>query len=237
MQTNQNVFLNYSAGFKTNALRILERELIHTFLLIIRLEFGDRSQQPSTDARILQPSTGAKTLLNLNDDCLHEVFRNLDIVDLFAVADVCSSLRKCVQDYLEISKFRFLELGFDYDNEYLFKRSFSKTVNLMRRIGSLIVSLRCWWRNEFIKLLVQYSSSNLVELHLMRIDITDEIAQEMKPLFRHLRKIKFHSCAFGEFFWETLPSGSQCLEKLEFIRPRRLYSEKRRKCCFTALHC
>lgn len=61
----------------------------------------------------------ATALLDLNDDCLRDVFEYLSISDLAAVADVCSRLRHVARLHFlaSVSKYGRMEVSILYRNE------------------------------------------------------------------------------------------------------------------------
>lgn len=92
----------------------------------------------------------------------------------------------------------------------------------MRNFGAFIVSLSRWYVRDAMEILVEYSSPNLVELHLDDYTFTDELALTMRPLFGHLHKLTISRCSLGESFWRLLPLWALQLEELEI---RHFYSQ------------
>lgn len=160
---------------------------------------------------IASTSTEAITFIDLNDDCLNEVFKNLDLSDLCSVADSCSRLKSATQAYFAYSELRTLHFpysGMRYSRKPLMvNQLIYESSRVLRNFGASVISfietedlpydrlvtesLRKYQRN-IIELLIQYCGENLIELKLCHFNMTNEIAIIMRPLLGHLQKFELH---------------------------------------------
>lgn len=150
-------------------------------------------------------------VIDLNDDCLTEIFKNLELSDLCSVADTCSRLRSAAKAYFAYSEFRTLHFpysGMRYSRKpLLVNQLIYESSRVLRNFGASVISfneseelpydrlvtesLRKYQRN-IIELLVQHCGENLIELKLSHFNMTDEIAIVMRPLLKHLQKFELH---------------------------------------------
>lgn len=176
------------------------------------------------------------TILDLNDDCLLQVYKNLDLLDLTAVADVCSHLRRTAKDYFQLSKFRDLNfLLVDRCGDITVNQLISETSKVLRSFGAFITgfsgknewftrrnswlnidglneeSIAKYWR-ECVRLLAKYCGENLVELRLYRFEMTKEVV--LSPLFKRLHILELDYCRGSGQLLETLPMSCPQLREL-----------------------
>lgn len=89
-----------------------------------------------------KPANSATTILDLNDDCFIEVFRNLHITDLGEVADVC---RRFQQNARYVAKSELKEcLNLEYD-QWTYDEpaaSLSKIARMLRNFGQYAESAK-----------------------------------------------------------------------------------------------
>lgn len=155
-------------------------------------------------------------ILDLNDDCLQEVFKNLSLLDLCAIADVCTRFRECAQDYSTRSPFKCLHLSVKFDRKHGFRSSFLNYSRIMRNFGASIVSFRSWYSQiDFITLLTQNNCPNLIELELDSYIDIDDFAFRMRSVLERLQKLKLICCAFSKSFWKALPLWALEMKDLE----------------------
>lgn len=178
------------------------------------------------------PSTSdeATTILDLNDDCLYDVFKYLHLFELANVADVCSCFRRTAESFFAQSTFKTIDL---WDNIYWcdsINQQILQTYKVLRNFGDLIIkirkvsayaknsddNLRSPYQLKTLEHLSRYCSGTLVELDLVDFVITDEITLIMRPLLENLKKLTFHDCQFSKLFLEMLPLWSSELRELKF---------------------
>lgn len=180
------------------------------------------------------PPTDATTILDLNDDCLFEVYKHLDLLNLTAVADVCSGLRRSARAYFELSKYRNLTFPLLIENE----RRRQITVDLLifeatkvlRNFGAFITGFDSmdWWyrppglnnqsyktyRREFVELLAMNCGKNLIDLKFYDFDLTNELT--VRPLFEYAQKLELHSCKCSYQIVKNLSWWCPQLRELKF---------------------
>lgn len=171
------------------------------------------------------PSNDATVILCLNDDCLLEVFKKLDPMDLCAVGDTCIRFRENAKVCFEYSKKNNLILPNDIvsggdsinDSEAILKTArvlriieFKEKSPAIRRIRSHNNSGSTAWqlmfRRKIIELLNRYCRGNLVELQFMTFILDDEAVLMMPPLLGSIKKLSFLECGINEALLQNLPS-------------------------------
>lgn len=121
-------------------------------------------------------STNNIHLLDLNDDCLREVFGALEVLDLCSVADVCLRFRRIAQEAFRVSRHRQLKLHALCCNEesqdkrlhrisILFRR-FSACIESLDANGSRHFGLHQINDNRIVQLISRYCSNSLTTLKL-----------------------------------------------------------------------
>lgn len=185
------------------------------------------------------PSNDATVILCLNDDCLLEVFKWLNLIDLCAVADTCSRFRENAKICFEFSKKNNLILPDDIvgdsfsvnENEAILNtarvlRNFGKNIieykektttnnRIRSNNNSASTAWRLVFRRKIIKLLNQYCRGNLIELQFMIFIFDDEAVLMMRPLLGSIKKLSFMLCGINETLLHNLPSW--CPELQEFL--------------------
>lgn len=165
---------------------------------------------------ITMETTGTTTTyLDLNDDCLREVFASLYAEDLAVVADVCARFRaiaaKSVQ--LKCATIRLSEWSSVDDFSQL--RNFGALVDSVDVYGECRMKPLAKYQKRFIELLVQYCGKS-VELVLNDFNITDELAFLMRPLLGRVEHLSFINCRIGKVFLEKMASWSPEIRELKY---------------------
>lgn len=179
-------------------------------------------------------SQGCVSLLILNDDCLLEIFKLLDLSDLCAVADVCSRFRQIAKKSFRCTREKSLNLRCDIDSiDNSAKSCLLKVARVLRNLGEFINELnddrmslchnRNWnrmsrelYRSRIIKLVIRYCSGTITGLMLNDIEIANELVPAMQPLFRRLRKLTLGLCRIGQEFLNKLPLWLPNLREFDF---------------------
>lgn len=166
--------------------------------------------QPGSCHQVIKmEASGTPTvILDLNDDCLREVFAFLYVDALAAVANACARFRAIAAQSAEL-KFAKITLS-DYSpvNDYSQLRNFGALVESVVVDGADL-------QKRFIELLVQYCG-NSVKLVLNDFNINDELAFLMLPLLGRTENISFCCCRFGRVFLKKLQLWSPELRKVKF---------------------
>lgn len=200
--------------------------------------FGDLTRKRKSTTKIDSPSTSsddAITVLCLNDDCLLEVFKWLDLPELCAVADTCSRFRQYAEAYFGHSKKKNLLLPDDIlgDADSI-NQALLKTSRALRHFGKYIVNFsekmnnrmcglynrannksRLMYRRKIIELLNQYCSGHLIELKFAVFDFNNEAAHMMNPLLGSIHQLAFRYCGISELLLTMLPSWCPELRGLQ----------------------
>lgn len=170
-----------------------------------------------------QPNSLPTTqILDLNDDCLAEVFQYLHLIDLAVIADVCSRFRGNALSHFVRTKHKDLILWkIMYqrygralpENKRLMLKS---TAKILRNFGTFIRSMVLNDHNskECIELLSTHCLEMLTDLNLCFVKITDDMAIDERPLFRNLRTLHLNGCEYPDLFLKMLPIWSPELRKL-----------------------
>lgn len=158
----------------------------------------DESHDTAKMDASLQSIANETTILDLNDDCLREVFEHMEPHFLSIVADVCTRFRqnaaqtarpKCINIYLSQNSDRT-----DYSTLRNFGAS-AKSISV-RVYGQHRQMVHADFQRRLIELLGLYGAEKVIEVDFRSFTITDEIAFLMKPLLERLRKISFQQCHF-----------------------------------------
>lgn len=150
-------------------------------------------------------------LMDLNDDCLREVFKCLNVEDLCAVADACRRFKQIAQALYKTTG----------DKQFVWanKNQAVAQSSLIRNFGVFFEGIevvgRCREKyecsatklNKIIDILVRYSSENMIELELVGLKITHDVAFIMRPLLRHLQTLQIEYCELSEVFLERCRYG------------------------------
>lgn len=121
-------------------------------------------------------SASSTSILDLNDDCLREVFGELELSDLCTTADVCTRFRLIAQESFKASDHRKLKLNAlcrNDDNQQnrlhqiaKFLRHFGAFVESMDANGSHNYGLHQINDNRIVELISRYCSASLTKLKL-----------------------------------------------------------------------
>lgn len=176
-------------------------------------------------------TTEATSILVLNDDCLLEVFKYLDLLNLSAVADVCRRFRQNARNSFQYSKINKLHLYDIVNDDDAVHQFILKTSKVLRLFGEFITkffesgscSRSKHWNEEskaichrkIFELILQYCSGTLITLGFQGIDIKDEMVPMMRPLLRGLHGLGLTSIRTGESFLRMLPLWSPELRRLQ----------------------
>lgn len=179
-------------------------------------------------------STGATAILDLNDDCLLEVFEYLDLLDLCSVADVCSRFRRNAKACVKYSNKKYLcltdDIKGDGDTMDQFMRKASK---ILRHFGASFATIdgnkmcrkhnrwsdesKVICRQRIMELIVKYCSGTLTGLAFSGIDLTDEMLRLIRPMLGRLQKLGLFEVTIGESFVNMLPLWSPELRVLTLL--------------------
>lgn len=135
--------------------------------------------------------TNATTLLNLNDDCLLELYRYLDLVDLDAVANACTRLKWTTQDHVKRKK----DLIFPKNRFQLVSgdKGLQQMSQLMHNYGEFLKEFEqpdCFYfdnsrklfERQILSVVSNNCTGNLAKLKLEWFDTNDVDVNTLSPL-------------------------------------------------------
>lgn len=157
-------------------------------------------------------------LLQLNDDCLFEIFTNLEMSQLLVMGDTCTRLRTAVRTHykntLPSCKYVFRGLG---DVQIIkafrmFGENFEKVDS--KEFGIAETAYKS--EEMFIEVLSRFCSDNLTELKLYRFNINnDDVIAKIKHLFPNLTSFQLECCYFPDgIVMDVLPVQCPKLKRL-----------------------
>lgn len=157
-------------------------------------------------------------ILDLNDDCIQEIFESLDVLDLCSVARVCQRFKQNAQKRFGIhhKSFHFFEIAtLNADRMKNFFEDFGPFIEKMH-VSSLLLPMLS--HAGFPDMLIRHFTS-LRELTLHQFELDDAIVGKLKPLFVRLKKLSFVGGAVPNAFSGVLPHCHE-LNKLKFFTSR-----------------
>lgn len=135
-------------------------------------------------------------ITHLNDDCLREVFRVLDLSDLCTVADVCNRFRRIAQETFKASNNRHLKLHAVCRNDEDQEMRLQRITNLLRHFGAFVESMDANGShryglhqindNRIVEEISRYCSSSLTKLKLDNF-VTEPNGSHGRFILRHGR--------------------------------------------------
>lgn len=162
------------------------------------------------------------TVLDLNDNCLLEVFEYLSTDHLIVVADVCNRFR---QNAVAVRCARHKRNGFLIK---ICDRSLKKVYPRLRLFGASIDNIcldgvNCRnsqpnYLKRLVEHLIMYCVRGATQLWLRNFDITNEFAVLMAPLLGRSQRLRFESCHIYEESLENLLSGLWELRELFYVK-------------------
>lgn len=171
-------------------------------------------------------------VLHLNFDCLWTIFEKLGLLDLCAVADVCTRWRETAQAVYQYSEFKsklhvYSDLcsPHEYPDEIL-RRTSRVVRNFGEKTQSLYVNGTCYdfhelsqqkqqlYQRRLIDVLARYCKGTLDEVTISGFTVSSQVERSMRPLLRRLRKLKVQDCR-GNLNLGHLKTSSK-LTALEF---------------------
>lgn len=157
-------------------------------------------------------------ILNLNDDCLQEIFGFLDVQDLWSIAQINERFEDNAKSIFPL-KYKSFVFG-DTDESKKFMRNYHQLANFVKKFGSFIVELYIDYRqlkycgaNRVWELFVRYSSIALKELHFIRFNLNGAILSTILPLFGRFTSLDLEECDLSDPLIDSLRFCRQ-LERL-----------------------
>lgn len=178
---------------------------------------------------LLSASLEPTTISQLNDDCLIELFKYLNHLELSAIADTCTRFRDLAIDYFPRARLEVVDFGMYFGwgvknnernrNKFLIRR-------MAKHFSQFIVKV--YYRSHIAGLVVPLAQcTNLIELHLHNTIVSDETATMMRPLLGRLQTLAIRFADTSALLWRMLPLWAVELRYLQlvFLRYSETYSE------------
>lgn len=164
-------------------------------------------------------------ILNLVDDCFFELFNWVSIVDLCALRDTCTDIRRVVDEHYKklIKTFQFTgefllndRLGFlSMDHAKSFMKSFGHLqVNAIMHADAFLPNC------DFDELLLDMSKhwTALCDYKMVKIDVSVETIELSDRLFSNLHRLVIDKCLDDNRTFSTCLAHCKQLKDLELIR-------------------
>lgn len=225
------------------AIVVREFKSLYIIFASIQLLLAMRHSNNSSKTTPSIAATKRRTsIVDMNDDCMFEVFKYLRLIDLCVVADVCQRFRQNAKRHFASVKVKKIyrnnyfrrsitfpnlpeglkisKLKHDFLIESRVVRNFGAFINLMKFTSpnkervKAINTIREYER-RIVETLSMHSVEALTELDLKGFDITDEIATTMRPLLERLHSLTLESCKWDKLFGKMLPKWSAELIELK----------------------
>lgn len=143
------------------------------------------------------------TILDLNEDCLREVFEVMELSDLAAVADVCSRFRSIAQAHFKALRVKHLVFTELRENDAIIEE-FERASGLLRNFGAYAESIEVhgnghsFVRNAAVyverlqQLIIRHCGENITKIQLRHIGFehSDRFMASI-PTFKKLKTLLF----------------------------------------------
>lgn len=181
----------------------------------------DSSSRPSLSER------SYTAILDLNDDCLLEVFQHLKLNDLLSAGDVCHRFRensqrhfaslKCWAHLIPVygSKENWQSNAERFLHNSKLLRLFGASIKSLTLTGIADVPIKFECDGRIINLLKRFPCEKVLALELAGFNLTDELVHTLQPLLSGLQTLKLTWMDWCDFFWKMLPTWSPELRDLE----------------------
>lgn len=180
---------------------------------------NDVEMKPSREDAGMEMTTGSSTtILDLNDDCLHEVFDCLKLRELTAVADVCTRFRQNAMRSARSKCKDILLTALSSVHQYSKLRNFGAFIESVSVRGCCYSKSRKKLQKRLIKLVDRYCVGAFIEMKIFDYDITDENARRMMPLLARAQKLQFSGCKWSKTILKNLSLWSPQLRELKFLQ-------------------
>lgn len=163
---------------------------------------------------------------DLNEDCLLEVYKHMELRDLCHIADACRWFRETSQAHFASLKVKMIYLGDVCLDEGSLVRRVLNISSLLRNFGGYMESIKVWsvdaysgklgYDQRIVQLICRYCYGTLIELILLRYSMTVDIAVAMRPLLLHLQKLATYFCNWDNIVLNSLSIWSPELRELMF---------------------
>lgn len=148
----------------------------------------------------------------LDDECLKQVFLRLRLKDLSNAADVCIRFKNAA-NWVFKTKFKWLEFDVIRYDDYIYMRQDADSImeelkeNVFRNFGPLMCSLGRIDNEKVLELVSRYcvDKSNLKALHFFGVNITKNIVERFRNVFKQLNQLRFDYIKFDTNVSDLFP--------------------------------
>lgn len=154
-------------------------------------------------------------VLDLDDDCIQEIFDYLNVMDLSSVAAACQRFKENAQKRFAVNhkSLHFLEIStLDANGMVRFMQSFGPFIE---KLEVCLYFLPNPIQIGFSELLLCHFTA-LKELTLHYFTLDGNFLEKLKPLFGRLTKLRLYKCEVSNAFSEVLASCKE-LTKIKII--------------------
>lgn len=169
-----------------------------------------KKKERASSAATLMSET---TIHDLIDDCLLEVFRHLDLVDLVVVADVCSRFRQLAQSH-------FARSSLKNSIEFCSYKCDKYNLKILRIFGGLITKIELDQKYERCEFWKQFRNEFIQFIEPSRLECCRSITLnefEMKTRGdKFYQELAIDGCTLRGIFLKMLPKWCPNLRELSF---------------------
>lgn len=159
-------------------------------------------------------------ILDLDEDCIQEIFAHLNVPDLCSVAKVCQRFKASAQKRFAVhhKSIHFLEIAsLDVDALLNFMETFGAFVEKLKVSPQLLPN-----NIQFPNLLARHFTT-LKALSLSYFHMDDSLVNTLHPLLVRMSKLSMYKCILPSSFCAVLTRCSN-LTKLKIVESRLEYS-------------
>lgn len=234
---------------RTNTYPYEFRAIALFFYSLISVSIRNQRSAGRMDPSLASSSSSSSSntvFVDLNDDCLAEVFKHLDLIDLCATSDVARRFRQNSQKHFASPKFKNAVLHVECSNAFSYllsqnntlricltndsdspKNNFRHTLQFLRSFGMLVesvvirkhgVSGNYKYKMRIFDLISLYCGGTLIELYLFVCDLVGENEITLRPLLLSLQFLSVFECEYSISFGRRLSNWAPELRTLHLFR-------------------
>lgn len=181
------------------------------------LVLADHEKYGQTDVQ-QDISMAESTLVDLNDDCLLEIFRMLSPDDLLSINDTCSRFRTLTVPAVTL---KYGDTTINLNTWYIDEHSKFNILqirHILRKFGSLIAGVECF-RSEannneirqILNLILANCNGALRTLNLSHFHIDADIIDRLPPICDNLESLRLDRCTLHRPNSPSLPKWTKML--------------------------
>lgn len=170
----------------------------------------------STDAEL---SPRVPSLLQLNDDCLIEIFKRLELLDFVNLSKTCVRLKNVAGNSF-VQKFKSVAIN-DFCDEYYSERNATVKVtkrqfcNVLSVIGWRVLSIEIDEGDEFIVRAVTSKCKNVNSLSLLYSECSLNECPQLQE-FTNLKELQIYKCEISKRTLRQIFINNPDIERLKY---------------------